>query len=343
MRERDYSFDVLRGIAILGVVFIHVTNITYKDNLSGLNFYLCVALKQAVNFSVPLFLFISGFFMAKKEVKDFNSYKRFLYKQLPRIFIPFLVWSSFYSVFNYYQNGDILSVFINFITFQSTVPFYFICLIIQYYILLPLIVYLGKSLKGVMLSLIVSLFCCQVVEILHYKFSINLPLIVYAGNFLMWLVFPVLGIYFNKNTKSEYTKSEILLWVTVVLYLVQLLHTFWLANSYEEPKLAAAAGKISSFLYSISAILFLYSIKEKLNRGIFMVKMGLASFGIFFSHMLVLMSIGVILNKIISLEVQQHVIIQVVETITIAILCYLFGKVSVKILGKENAAKYLGF
>ena len=67
---RDDSFDALRGIAILCVVAIHA--IVLPDNvpskgLDAVNFWAVVFFRQTLNFAVPAFLFISGYFCVKGD------------------------------------------------------------------------------------------------------------------------------------------------------------------------------------------------------------------------------------------------------------------------------------
>lgn len=68
---RDNSFDALRGIAILCVVAIHA--IILPDNVpakgfEAVNFWAFVFFRQMLNFAVPAFLFISGYFCVRADL-----------------------------------------------------------------------------------------------------------------------------------------------------------------------------------------------------------------------------------------------------------------------------------
>lgn len=82
---RDTYFDFLRGMAIMMVIGIH----TYVDGLIHFNLFL----RQFLNWAVPIFLAISGYFIGRKPFKENRNYIKFLGKQIPRVYIPMLFWS----------------------------------------------------------------------------------------------------------------------------------------------------------------------------------------------------------------------------------------------------------
>jgi fucose 4-O-acetylase-like acetyltransferase len=88
LSKRDESFDFFRGIAIIAVVAIHVSSVFNSYNSNGLLLY-----RQSLNFAVPLFLFISGYFLSNKKIDSFEEYKRFLTHRLSRVLVPYLFWS----------------------------------------------------------------------------------------------------------------------------------------------------------------------------------------------------------------------------------------------------------
>lgn len=63
MKDRIEYFDFLRGIAIIGVIIIHVTSVGLVGSDDSIGYYITMVMRQIVNFSVPLFLSISGYFL----------------------------------------------------------------------------------------------------------------------------------------------------------------------------------------------------------------------------------------------------------------------------------------
>lgn len=83
MKERESWFDFLRGVAVLMVIAIHTFAATsQKEEMVG---DALIVSRQMLNCAVPLFLAISGYFLAKKQGE--RSYARFLKHQIPKIYI----------------------------------------------------------------------------------------------------------------------------------------------------------------------------------------------------------------------------------------------------------------
>ena len=139
MQQRDTYFDFLRGIAIIMVIGIH----TYVDGLMHFNLFL----RQFLNCAVPIFLAISGYFIGHKSFAEQGSYGKFLKKQVPRVYIPMLLWSIPWMLLAI-RGGEppLVSIFRTFVGDMSI--FYFIILIIQYYALTPLIQRVNRKSGG---------------------------------------------------------------------------------------------------------------------------------------------------------------------------------------------------
>ena len=128
--ERDNYYDFLRGIAIAMVVGIH----TYVDD----SMHISLTLRQFLNCAVPLFLAISGFFIGKKDFTQNGSYANFLRRQLPRVYVPMLIWSMPWVLQAVIQGDGIFRTLALSMVGGMSI-FYFIALIIQFYILTPAI------------------------------------------------------------------------------------------------------------------------------------------------------------------------------------------------------------
>ena len=127
-KARIPYFDFLRGIAILLVVSIHTFGLfPVTDNLWG---EIKLLLSQVIQCAVPLFLAISGFFLAKKQAK----YTTLLKRQIPRVYIPVLIWSlPFYiKALNGGYNSFTATVICLACGFSI---YYFVAVIMQLYIL----------------------------------------------------------------------------------------------------------------------------------------------------------------------------------------------------------------
>lgn len=138
-KERDTYFDLLRGIAIIMVVGIH----TYGDGLLHFN----LIIRQLLNCAVPIFLAISGYFIGLKSFEEKGSYSRFLKKQITRVYFPMLFWSIPWVLLSIKAGSDLWQTLLT-AFFGGVSIFYFITLIIQYYVLTPVIQKVNISNRG---------------------------------------------------------------------------------------------------------------------------------------------------------------------------------------------------
>ena len=134
--SRIQYFDILRGLAILMVMGIHTYIVPSFDSLSHA---WSINMRELLNFAVPLFLAISGFFIGQKEINDRNQYISFLKKQIPRVYIPLLIWSTPMVILWVLNGQSLISSVIKGVTCATFGPYYFICLIIQLYLVHPII------------------------------------------------------------------------------------------------------------------------------------------------------------------------------------------------------------
>ncbi|MGQ2965159.1 acyltransferase [Methylophilus sp.] len=339
MSERIGYFDVLRGLAIIGVVAIHVSGSGTQVMHAASDVYLTIFWRNFWNFSVPLFLSISGYFLAKKTFTKHGDYLNFLSKQVPKVYLPFLFWSFICLLLAVATKSAVSSELFKLLTFQSSGPYYFIALIIQYYLLLPILKHLA-NLKGLIASVAVSLTATYFIFHLRYISGIDLPLIIYAGNFVTWLMFFVFGIYIGSTNRIT-VSNTVLLSAIAGFYLLSCLETFLLIEWFNQPQAAVTAIKPSSFLYSLALIAYLFK-----NMNIFhselLKRLGGISFGIYLIHMLVLNIESRILHKLLPAWVEGLFLYQVMLTSLVVLTCA-FGITLINKLLSDRQSLLIGF
>ena len=140
-------FDFLRGIAIIMVVCLHCIDYSAMEgpvlNLFGVEF------RNLLNAAVPLFLAISGYFMANKKTDTPTAYKEFLKRQAVKVYIPMLVWSVPYLILAYLHRENSVTSWLLYFTSAVTLSTIFIILIVQYFrTAAPLMQKMGHCLGG---------------------------------------------------------------------------------------------------------------------------------------------------------------------------------------------------
>ena len=134
--NRQVYFDFLRGFAILLVIGIHTYTVRPFEGASNI---VQIGAREAINFAVPLFLAISGFFIGKKKISLGKEYLSFLKRQLPRVYVPAILWSLPMVVLLIVKGQDVMTTVGKGLLCMTFGPYYFIVLIMQFYILLPIV------------------------------------------------------------------------------------------------------------------------------------------------------------------------------------------------------------
>lgn len=97
---RQLSLDVLRIIAVLGAIGIHLLYPVFSrpDFLGGKSWWLANLGHAFSLTSVPLFIMISGYFLVGKYESLFQILKR----TFNRLIIPYIIWVGLYIIWNSY-------------------------------------------------------------------------------------------------------------------------------------------------------------------------------------------------------------------------------------------------
>lgn len=138
-KSYNLSADLIRVIAIIGVVIIHTANAVYgrPDFFGGISWWFAIILNSASRASIPLFILVSGYFiLAKKE-----SFKKTLSRTVNRLIIPLLFWFLIYTLWNF---GNPTFEYLNFNLFYKLLTvnvfyLYFFIILIGLYITSPFI------------------------------------------------------------------------------------------------------------------------------------------------------------------------------------------------------------
>lgn len=184
-------------------------------------------IRQILNCAVPIFLALSGLFCGKKLLDKKDNRILFWKKQIPKVYIPALIWSLPYFILNLSQanRGGYLLVKQMVMLFMCGFSiYYFIALIIQFYILLPML----QKYKNIMmpLSIVISILTISLITYLSAIQGMQLPLIIYAGPFITWFVFFMLGVYYS-SSKINYTVKQAIA-VIIFGFGLECIETYWL-------------------------------------------------------------------------------------------------------------------
>lgn len=149
--QRLYYLDVLRIIATLGVICIHVSCKEILSDFATYNWYVGVIYDGAFRWTVPIFVMISGalFLNQAKEI----STKQIFTKNISRLLFAYLFWLLFYSGLTILQNYIFTKTF----TFHF-LPHYhlwFLPMLMGVYLLIPILRKISTDKKIILYCLMI--------------------------------------------------------------------------------------------------------------------------------------------------------------------------------------------
>lgn len=294
----------MRVFAALAVVIIHATAGSTHEfhargswiSLDGIGTFL----NQWARFSVPLFLFLSGFGLECSALSRNNFTIISFYKyRLAKVAVPYFFYALIVIIISWQGPGIALEKAKNFLTIKSPdYHLYFIKIIIQCYLLFPMLR------KAPRLSLLVG-----VVFALVYFYPGQLifedlfgfkPFYILASVVFPWLPYFVLGILFARKPAQNMKTSSTL--PIIILSLIILIFEY----SMRADALRFTGGASSSyydhfhrytvFFYSVTTFLFFYAAKpfQRMYDLEIIKWLGKFSFFIYLAHPLFLRLAGLL-------------------------------------------------
>lgn len=146
--ERQSNIELLRVIAILGVVILHYNGIGGAlDSTSGINHIICLTFESLFICSVDLFMLISGYFSC-------NSKKTIAQKPI-KLLLQVIVFSGAWYLISCIKDGSFsISLFL-----RSLVPAnYFVILYVVVYLLSPYLNKIYEYMNSKLVVLLIVLF-----------------------------------------------------------------------------------------------------------------------------------------------------------------------------------------
>ncbi|WP_066636791.1 acyltransferase [Desulfolucanica intricata] len=297
MRQRLAEVNILRAIACIAVILIHVS-ISSVHNLQkeSLNIIVLTLILGVSKFAVPGFIFISGLTLFYNYSNKKLNYPSFLKKRLSYVLIPYVVWTIIYYIYNVkqsYYNFSLIFLLEKILRADAIYHLYFILVIVQFYILFGLFKYILKKFNSH--AIIIFFF---IVNTIFLKFF-------YVQNlFIQYIFFFILGCYVAINyNQFTYKLTKYKYYICITYIITTLIYSYLFYQHYilqYQVNYIILYWFISStisilFIYYIS--LFIYKKKETplyntINR------ISAASFYIYLSHPLAISVSQNYLNKV---------------------------------------------
>ncbi|MGX8694627.1 MAG: acyltransferase [Methanobrevibacter sp.] len=351
-KTRIFYLDELRALAIIGIIFCHASVSFVYNDIGSSQLYISAFFDCFRDFSIPIFVMISGSLLLNRN----DSFKDFFKRRLSRLLIPFLFWAAISVVYSFVliNHGVYWNVAVD-IFFGTAgtmgVAFWFIWMIIIAYFAIFLInkaISIGSArYENFDNKLIGGLAILSFVYIIIVHFGIFNPYgskIIYFLSFMSYIVIGYCLV--NYNFISEKISSKKLALITFALFLASYL---WYIFFYVVPMSMSYnrfihSGYFNLLVLLISVSLFLFfkylsklSISQNIENksiGNVLATISAYSFGIYLSHYMILHYLKMKISKVIVLNNQNPLI-------WIPILVFVTLIISMVILWILNKIPYL--
>ena len=161
-QDRQISFDIMRTLACLSVIYRHISGeFLFRFNSGEMGQKIVLFSNRMILMSVPVFIFVAGIVILYKK-ENIGNLKTFYKKKFHSIIPVYVIFSVFYYFLNHivyqkylYQqiNVSVSGLFQSVLLGDSLYHLYFIPLIAQLYILAPLLTLAVKKMSSAVLSI----------------------------------------------------------------------------------------------------------------------------------------------------------------------------------------------
>lgn len=214
--DRIIYFDILKILAALGVIIIHVSSEGWKiSNPMSENFVVRTVYMCVVYWAVPVFVMISGALFLSKEKSTRKIYRN----NIMPLIIAFLFWSGVYAILPFSTTRQDKSMLESFISGEYHM--WFVFMIIGLYMIIPFLRKIIQSTRltyyFLTLSFVFAFLAPQTLAVLDTKYSgiayfvnedikyLNLHMVLgYTGYFILGYLL---------HTKALYKKVRIFIYI----------------------------------------------------------------------------------------------------------------------------------
>ncbi|MCF6462185.1 hypothetical protein C3E89_02165 [Clostridium sp. Cult1] len=311
-RKEIKELYYIRAIAAMGILIIHATGgFAVSSEYGSKAMYLGIFLNQFFRFGSPIFMMVSGLvlFYNYRSIDEFNS-PRFYKKKVKFILIPYILWSIIYFLYDSYvyelsiNRESLLTLGRDILLGESFAHLYFIFLIFQFYIILPLLMkYLTKPMEEKPFRVFAFFFIFQGVILLYgyYFKNPNATGIIKTFNQYYWktlfswsfyfITGGLMGMHYERlvNFVERNMKKIFLAYIaTTILYIGQVYYNIWIHSGRDY---YGRFGSIrpQTMIYALATMpILIWLTRKMVGRYNNLKNFGTYSFGIYFSHPLIL-------------------------------------------------------
>ncbi|QHE54055.1 acyltransferase [Pontibacillus sp. HMF3514] len=332
-KNRIDSIFLLRLFAMLMVVLVHVTG-QFQSTLpfdSGA-FQKYHFINRIVRIEAGIFIMITGmvfFFNYMKKNLTWDVLKDYYKKRVTFILVPYLIWAVFYEVYMYqigFREVNIMESVDRILHGESYYQLHFIFLIVQFYLVLPLFVYMAQKLNFFRKYMWAFGFGF---ELLYFYLNTTYEITTFhvflnsIGTFLLgaWI-----GTYYNEMRQKIRSYSSVLLFIAATVAGLATVYLHYDMYMLNESTLPGITYKFVNLIYMVTGSYLIFRLaelaSEKMPNRLFGAVKNVAvySFGFYLLHPVVLREVAKFIPADPSYMFHLQMGLRYVSTV---IFCYL--------------------
>ncbi|MBP2071622.1 acyltransferase [Thermoanaerobacterium butyriciformans] len=344
-KSRIDEIDVLKGISIIAVLMIHTTGSAVSTlDKSSTSYLIFAFINRFSQFAVPAFVFASAMLLMYNYGNGCD-WKLFYKKRLKNVLLPYIAWTMIYGAYLYIIHHVPLKSILtikNILFGGMFYHLYFIVIIVQLYVLFPVLLYIYKLINKNIYTILISIVIFQIADIFLFKYVISRYYRNSGDLFITYISFIVAGMYVGENIheSGKYHHKKLLNSFFAVILFGYLFVDISL-KAFANKQIDSNLYNIYYYTFTLVASLFFFALSAKIlnyhNLSWLLVSTGKFSFGIYLSHPLFLD----VLNHFLNTGNQYLYDIYIIMTfIIIYVVSYVFAmlikkyKFSAVVVGK---------
>jgi surface polysaccharide O-acyltransferase-like enzyme len=306
MKEKIYypHYDILRIIAIIGVVCIHASGYLFVESPANTyQWWIANIYMSFGTFSVPVFIMLSGALLLNN---DYNSIKVFYLKRVKKIVIPAISWMIIYHFFGLMIHKtpfDISKLLKVILTMKDSKTLsghlWFIPIIVGLYVATPFLrIFVKNASKRIIFLSLIFWFIFSIVLPFLYQFT-GIAIGIEKEVFTPWVGFFILGYFLDKHIHDRNKILFIFLFVFgLIITIFSPLFSSLLSPAQPALHLDQSYSSIPDFfhhyltpnvlLMASSLFLLIKSVDFSFISPNFLKIMGESIFGIYLIHVILL-------------------------------------------------------
>lgn len=268
--NRYYYLDMLRVLSMLAVVYLHTAAPALRQFENMALWHISNAVTSLCTIAVPIFFMISGALLLSSSKT--KSPQQLLLHRLPRVMLPFIMWSGIAVFFSYFEASPTTAknMALSFFGTPAITPYWFIYAIIPIYLLSPLLKVLVDGLSPLLWRYLIAVWFVfssvikTVRELLPPRYA---QLLVEHPVYSLVMVGGFLGYFLLGYALSQWNRpvSKKILWLVASFDLVIIVLGTWVRSTRALEYSEQFKSYLSCYVVILSGAVFLLA-KEYCNH-----------------------------------------------------------------------------